>query len=495
MSSLCYNPSYVLIAVSFMERKIKSDNLERFDMKMWMKRVIQMLGILFLLLILVNIVEPLLHKNVSKEQEEKIQAMNYESSEMGTERIICVDDNEEALLWRLRMINAAEEKIILSTFDLRADESGTDILSALYMAANRGVKVQILVDGIYQILYLRDSELFQALCAHENVEARFYNVPDLKNVWRLNYRMHDKYILIDDKMYLLGGRNTNDIFLGDYQKGKNVDREILVYQQGATPGKSFCELQEYFDTIWKEECVKKAKPDSRKNWDKEYEMLAQRYESLNNSYEIDYHSWEKETIPANQITLLHNGTAAGRKEPLILKCLEELMAKGEDVFIQTPYVICNGAMYDVLENVTESASVSILLNAVEKGSNPWGCTDYLNNKDRIRETGVTIDEVMNKQALHTKTVVVDDRISVVGSYNYDMRSTYLDTELMLVIDSEELNAHIRGMCASYEKKSIQVQPDGTEIVGEEYKAKTLTRKKERFYGILKVVIRPFRHLL
>lgn len=464
-------------------------------MKVWIKRVIQMVGILILLLVLVNVLEPLLHKTVDEEQEEKIQDLEYKSPNKGTERIICIDDNEEALLWRLRMINEAEEKIVLSTFDLRADESGIDVMSALYMAANRGVKVQILVDGIYQIMYLRDSEPFQALCAHKNVEAGFYNVPDLKNVWRLNYRMHDKYILIDEKMYLLGGRNTNDIFLGDYQKGKNVDREILVYQEGDTPGKSFCELREYFDTIWNEECVKKEKPDSRKNWDKEYEMLAQRYESLNNIYEIDYHSWEEAAIPANQITLLHNGTAAKRKEPLILKCLEELMTEGEDVIIQTPYVICNSAMYDVLKNTSRSARVSIILNAVEKGSNPWGCTDYLNNKDKISQTGVIIDELMNEQAVHTKTVVIDDRISVVGSYNFDMRSTYLDTELMLVIDSEELNTHIREMCISYEEESIRVQPDGTEIVGEKYKTKELTQKKEWFYEVLKVVIRPFRHLL
>ena len=55
---------------------------------------------------------------------------------------------------------------------------------------------------------------FKALCAHENIEARTYNPISLKNVYAINYRMHDKYMIIDDRMYILGGRNINDNFLG-----------------------------------------------------------------------------------------------------------------------------------------------------------------------------------------------------------------------------------------------------------------------------------------
>jgi len=466
-------------------------------MKRCLKIAVRIIGILMLLIFLTNIIEPAFHKTVSKEQKEKIAAIEYAAAGNGTERIACIDDNEEALLWRLRMINAARERIIFVTFDFRADESGTDIMAALYMAACRGVKVQILVDGIYQILYLKDSAVFQALCAHENVEAGFYNVPNAKNIWRANYRMHDKYILIDEQMYLLGGRNTNDIFLGDYKEQKNIDREIFVYESGDTVGDSFRELQDYFYKIWGDECVRKAKANSGKSWEREYEILEKRYEDLNRSYELPdgYDRWYEETVPADKITLIQNGWKAERKEPLILAHLEDLILNGKDTIIQTPYVICNHEMYDVLKKANQSSKVSIILNAVEKGSNPWGCTDYLNNKEKIRETGATVYELMNGQAVHTKTVVIDDHISIVGSYNLDMRSTYLDTELMLVIDCEELNAHIREMCAAYEEKSIRVLPDGTETAGPEYKPVELPWKKKVFYGIIRIMIRPFRHLL
>lgn len=94
-----------------------------------------------------------------------------------------------------------------------------------------------------------------------------------------------------------------------------------------------------------------------------------------------------------------------------------------------------------------------------------------------------------------KAVLIDERLSVVGSYNLDIRSTYLDTELMLAIDCEELNAHIREMAQVYMEKSKNVLPDGQETGGALYQTKQMTTKKEIFYGVLRVIIRPFRHLL
>ena len=88
------------------------------------------------------------------------------------------------------------------------------ILKLFDQAAERGVKVNLLLDGMNEFLYLERSELFKALCTHENVEVRVYNPIDAFHILKGNYRMHDKYLITDDTMYLLGGRNSNDIFLG-----------------------------------------------------------------------------------------------------------------------------------------------------------------------------------------------------------------------------------------------------------------------------------------
>ena len=76
---------------------------------------------------------------------------------------------------------------------------------------------------------------------------------------RLNYRMHDKYLIIDESMYLLGGRNTNDIFLGDKKTRINVDRDIFVYEETQGKGESLQALEKYFDIIWNEAQVRKKK--------------------------------------------------------------------------------------------------------------------------------------------------------------------------------------------------------------------------------------------
>ena len=467
-------------------------------------------GIMLVVILAVNIILPLIKRNPDSAYEKELEQTTF-TAETGedtsgsrtwkknVERIRCIDDNAEALLWRLRMIGNAKKSIVLSTFDLRPDDSGTEIIAALYKAAERGVQVQILIDGIYQKLFLEKSMVFQSLAAHKNVEVGIYN--PVTNLMRLNYRMHDKYLIIDESMYLLGGRNTNDIFLGDKKTGINVDRDILVYEEKDGQGESLKELEKYFDTIWNEGQVRKKKKgyaaSHEEKYKSEYRHLEERYQTLKEKYPDieDYENWEEATYEADKITLINNDTQAARKSPKVLQTIGYIAGQGEDVVIQTPYVICNSYMYQELKGISEKADLKIILNAVEKGSNPWGCTDYLNQKENILETGATIYELMNAHAVHTKTVLVDDNISIVGSYNLDARSTYLDTELMLVIDSERLNEEIRDTENHYMEESKEVKADGTETEGRLYKKKILAPKKKRFYILLKIIIRPFRHLL
>lgn len=469
-----------------------------------------------LIVVLVNVFAPLYCKKPDEKFAETLKQTEFTSDTPDRERIRCIDDNEEAFLWRLRMIGKAKDSIVLSTFDLRADDSGIDLLAALNNAAEKGVEVKLLIDGIYQQLFLNKSKEFQALAARENVEVGVYNPVSPVGLFKFNYRMHDKYLIADNEMYLLGGRNSNDIFLGDKTTGINVDRDILVYDTTKGKGESLQELEAYFQQIWNEDCVK-IKGGRKKNsseisvaeevadevqenlskYEKQYQSLESRYAALTEKYpDIEtYNSWERNTIPANKITLVNNGTHAGPKTPLVLQTIQYLAQDADNVTIQTPYVICNGYMYDVLTEISSHADLKIILNAVEKGSNPWGCTDYLNQKKKILKTGADVYELMNEHAVHTKAALIDDRLSVVGSYNLDMRSTYLDTELMLVIDSQELNDQIQETENIYMEKSKEVLSNGQETQGAQYETKVLNWQKKLFYGVLRIIIRPLRQLL
>ncbi len=299
-------------------------------------------------------------------------------------------------------------------------------------------------------------------------------------------------------MYMLGGRNTSNIFLGGMNAASNVDRDLLVYNSAPGKGESFLQLENYFEQIWTENRVSTVS----KNMDEdilkeEYERLDSRYMALSDEHEdfSKFDDWYESTLEADKITLISNGTAPANKEPRVLYTIGELADNADEVIIQTPYIICDKHMYSVLRDIEKHADLKIMINSVEKGSNPWGCTDYLNNKNKVLDTGADVYELMNEYALHTKTVLIDDTISIIGSYNLDMRSTYIDTELMLVVDSEQLNASIREEFEQYKEKSVEVLSNGKETTGSLYQEKEMTTSKKIIYGILRVVIIPFRHLL
>ncbi len=138
-----------------------------------------------------------------------------------------IPDNTDALLLRLRMIEEAQDEIILSTFDFNADRSGREVMSSLLHAAERGVSVRVIVDGASGFLDMRKNPWFQALASHENVSMRIYNPIHFGKPRKLQARLHDKYLIIDNSMYVLGGRNTTNLFLGDYSSAQNIDWELL----------------------------------------------------------------------------------------------------------------------------------------------------------------------------------------------------------------------------------------------------------------------------
>ena len=118
----------------------------------------------------------------------------------------------------------------------------------------------------------------------------------------------------NEKMHLLGGRNSNDIFLGDQKKGINEDRDILVYDTSEGQGESLLQLEDYFHKIWDESCVSRKKGKASSEYMDEQQHLEEIYASLLKKYHDleTYSAWEKDTEETNKITLIHNGTQAGR---------------------------------------------------------------------------------------------------------------------------------------------------------------------------------------
>lgn len=475
-------------------------NLQHFLPRISLKLVLILLVILYLLLLTVPY---LAHKRVSDTYMADFQKRSFyaqsDGKQAGPERVAYINDNTQALLYRLSLLEKAEKEIILSTFDFNTDTSGSYILASLFQAAERGVQVRLIIDGGNGFLDVQGSPVFKALSCHENVQIKLYNPINLLRPWKLQARLHDKYLIVDRKMYLLGGRNTTDLFLGDFSDGQNIDRELFVLSQGEAADSSLAQLLSYFEQIW-------ALPDSKafrcrkapEDLEKIQADWLETYQSLRSLYPDAFVPWDWYglTLETGRVQLLHNPVHAANKEPWMWHSLKELMSQGRQVTIYTPYIICGPEMYKDLKGLTESGiDIQIITNDVASGANPWGCTDYMNQKKKIFNTGLQVYEYMGPHSCHTKAVVIDDRLSLVGSYNLDMRSTYQDTELMLAVDCPELNALIRKEAEEDKSFSRVMDKDGNYSYGPNYVPREQSFLKQLFYGVLRIIIIPIRRFL
>lgn len=390
------------------------------------------------------------------------------ANEKCVDRAHIVEENAEALDLRLRMIKEAKERVILSTFDFREDKSTWDLGAALYEAAERGVQIQIMVDGISGILRMERNPFFYALSGHENIEIRLYNYPNLLKPWTFHGRMHDKYVISDNKTLLLGGRNTFRYFLGGYDtKSRSYDREVLIYNtdyKNGTEKSVISQVEKYFRSIWDgpymtvfhdgEKVNKKKKVVENirkleKRWGKVQKQYPQAYEE---------YSYEEHTVPIKKATLISGETGIYGKKPYVWNTLKELMAHAEKkVVFHTPYVVLDSAMEDGIREIAENVNdFTMVINSVANGDNIVASSDYLIHKKDILKTGVQLYEFDGGDSTHGKSILIDDDMAIIGSYNLDMRSTYMDTELMLAIHGEEFAEELKGCMDFFMEKSIKV---------------------------------------
>lgn len=400
---------------------------------------------------------------ISQRYRSGFHASDCYGDAVSCDRAYIIEDNDEALLERLKMIGQAKDRVILSTFEFRADESGKDMLAALLAAAKRGVDIKILVDGWPALLRMDGNEYFHALAAAENVEIRIYNRINLLMPWKSMGRMHDKYLIADDNLYLLGGRNTYDYFLGDHGY-KNYDRDILVYSTDPEQkDSSIHQLEAYFESVWELDVCTAYKGRNPKKALSAEKELEERYRQIEDRYPnfAEAEDYGQKTFEINKITLLSNPTHIYAKEPTVFYSLAEIMKQSEgEISIHTPYIICNDWMYETFcEICSRHPDTRLLTNSAANNGNPFGASDYLRNKERLVDTGLTIYEYEGGVSYHGKSISIGNRLSVIGSFNMDMRSVYLDTELMLVVDSEALNRQLRENMEVYEAASVRVLDD------------------------------------
>lgn len=429
-------------------------------------------------------------------------AEDYLGSELCVDRVALVETPEEGLSTRICLLSQAERTIDLSYYAMHMGETTDVFLGAILDAADRGVQVRILVDGMFGGLTASNRADAEAIGSHPNITLRLYNRPDPLRPWTFNGRLHDKYILIDDKVLLLGGRNIGDKYFSpeDFTGLCSLDRDVLVYNTGWESGNRSSVLfavRDYMDSIWNGDNVQEPfdRPTDRGTAEQE-RLLRCYYTAAAGIDSLPPMDLEACTLPANRITFLHNDTGIGPKPPTVARSLFALLSSAErSVTLQSPYVIASENLLPVLSDLAErQISCRILTNSSGTSPNLPAFTAYLNNRASLLGTGTEVWEYQGSDAIHAKSYLVDGRIAAVGSFNLDPRSTYLDTELLLVIDSKSFAAQLAAVQERYFDESLALDSSGGYLPGN-VTPQPVSTVKRILTGLLSLPIRLFRYLV
>lgn len=440
--------------------------------KITVKRCILTVAIFYLLYAGTTAIVPaMLRKSVSDEFISSVSVSDFYGEQTCVDRVALAESPSEGFDSRLHIIDEATERIDVSYYAMHMGETTDLFLGALLNAADRGVQVRIIVDAQSGGLTQSHSDYAAALGAHPNIELKVYNPINLLKPWTWNGRLHDKYIIVDDRLLLLGGRNIGDKYFEPegYESGLSLDRDVLIYNtawDGETEDSVLFRVREYMDELWDSAEVRQIFPEDTRNGtekrqelQKDYDRFRAEHAALFDHAGDDYETW---TYPANRISFIHNDTQASVKEPKVGYTLGQLLLSAEDsVTMQSPYIILDPLLQGLLEQLGEkSVDGRILTNSVSTSPNPIACTAYYGDRDDVLESGLELWEYQGEDSIHAKSYVIDDRMTVVGSYNLDPRSAYLNTELLLVIDSPEFTAHFEEIQDAYFRQSLQVTEQG-----------------------------------
>jgi putative cardiolipin synthase len=400
----------------------------------------------------------------------------------GTSGFHLLDSGREGLQTRVALAGLAEHSIDAQYFIWNRDTAGKILGAALIDAANRGVRVRVLVDDFY--IGGRD-ERIAALNRHENIHIRVFNpvatrrsgltraIGFISNFARLNHRMHNKLFLVDGAMGVAGGRNVGDEYYGLHDKFNMRDRDVLA------AGPVVAALGDSFDKFWNSgwsipfAVVSQTKP-TQQDQDEVVASVQQIREQLTSlPYRLEFtdaavHAAIEKLVPRliwataqvhfddpEQPNDGDEGNESGFAN--VRNALTSLLATARQrIMIQTPYLVPKSAGVAKLgELVDKGVAVTISTNSLASTDVVPAQAIYSNHRPGMLAGGARIFELRPDAGirvrygspkhfpeatlgLHAKTIVVDDKALYVGTYNLDQRSAVLNTEIALVIYSAEL---------------------------------------------------------
>jgi len=389
--------------------------------------------------------------------------------------------NTDALMSRIVLADHATRSIDLQYYIFEDDATGRLLAQRLLAAADRGVRVRLLLDDLD---VARQDNLLDALDAHPNVEVRLFNPFRVRNrsLWskalqftvdgaRLNRRMHNKSFTVDNRFTIVGGRNIGDAY---FDAGNDVhfrDLDVLAI------GPVVEQTSQVFDEYWNSDAAfpvtaYTSPRATRRN-------LAQARATLRGDArrfaESDYAQAMLDTLPGGVSADRHGdwdwGVArvvaddpakvdpdADRRALHLGHDIRALLdGAASSVQIVSPYFVPGRKGTRYLQDIAaRGVSVAVLTNSLAATDETEVHAGYSRYRRPLLEAGIALHELRpmpgvqarnahgtsSGVSLHAKTLVVDGHEVFVGSMNMDPRSRSLNTEMGVVVDSVALAARI-----------------------------------------------------
>ncbi|KPK55940.1 MAG: hypothetical protein AMS22_02855 [Thiotrichales bacterium SG8_50] len=387
----------------------------------------------------------------------------------------------DALVGRIALIRGAERSLDVQYYIWHADTSGLFMIHEILQAADRGVRVRLLLDDL-------DTEGkdrgLMALAAHTNIEIRLYNpfvyrgsraVGFATDLDRTNRRMHNKSLTADNQATVVGGRNVGNEYFGGESHAGFSDLDVLAI------GPIVHEVSRAFDEYWNSEwvvplaAVAADRPVTSDDLAQSRAKLKQHLaEARNTPYAealrttalleagrgraLDF-SWGPATLVYDAPTKVEGTevTAATHMGPR-LKALFD--SATQELLIVSPYFVPGDKVVEFLGQVAKrGVRVRILTNSLAANDVGVVHAGYMRYRKDLLKRGVELYEFKptaelptsgtenkkekkwsgsDKASLHAKTFGVDRQVVFVGSFNLDPRSVALNTEMGVVFESPEL---------------------------------------------------------
>jgi putative cardiolipin synthase len=293
--------------------------------------------------------------------------------------------------------------------------------------------------------------------ADEGVEVKVYHPlsKTLRHPSWIMRRMHEKLIVADGERYITGGRNLAEAYFG-LAKRNYVDRDVFV------EGRSALEADTHFETLWNSKHVAKLKVRVTKHEKRRagelLDLVMRELHCGDEFVRLDTgRDWAEGAVYVDNVRFLHDAVGDGPR--LSKQILEIFESAKTSIVIESPYLVPSRSLRALLERKTaEGVRVQIVTNSFHSTDGLIPYAGYLKYGRRLTRAGVDVREFQGPDMLHAKSAVIDGRIVLIGSYNIDPRSQYLDLEAMCVAEDEELARQLLAAINVHVEHAWKVDP-------------------------------------